>query len=332
MNRNFFIMGLLSCALGADTILASSPEVHKARQYGADGKVTLRVVDVNASPVNEANVSAGFYNPHKRGQVAVGKTDTNGCFIAAGIPVEDMRYIITKDGYYKTEGAYVFYQPSVETPVSGGRWLPWNPTHPVILKECRKPIAMYARSVNAPIPLRDAAVGFDLEVGDWVVPHGRGKEADIFFTYSATIKDLWNFSNQLVIACSNEMNGLYRADKDLWSDFHSTYEAGSKEYQPKLVFTLAITTEKLLTDSRLKESAYLVFRIRTVLDDKGNIVSARYGKIYGPIEYGESDSGSGGRVRFTYYLNPTPNDRSVEFDPERNLFTDLKSSEEVWKP
>lgn len=118
------------------------------------------------------------------------------------------------------------------------------------------------------------------------VPHGRGKEADIFFTYSATIKDLWNFSNQLVIACSNEMNGLYRADKDLWSDFHSTYEAGSKGYQPKLVFTLAITTEKLLADSRLKESAYLVFRIRTVLDDMGNIVSARYGKSMARLNTG----------------------------------------------
>ena len=75
-----------------------------------------------------------------------------------------------------------------------------------------------------------------------------------------------------------------------------------------------------------------MFRIRTVLDDMGNIVSARYGKIYGPIEYGESDTNPGGKVRFTYYLNPTPNDRNVEFDPERNLFTDLKSSEEVWKP
>lgn len=75
-----------------------------------------------------------------------------------------------------------------------------------------------------------------------------------------------------------------------------------------------------------------MFRVRTVLDDEGNIVSARYGKIYGPIEYGESDSGSGGKIRFTYYLNPTPNDRNVEFDPEQNLFTDLKISEEVRSP
>lgn len=31
-------------------------------------------------------------------------------------------------------------------------------------------------------------------------------------------------------------------------------------------------------------------------------------------------------------LNPTPNDRNVEFDPKRNLFTDLKPVERVTDP
>jgi len=60
--------------------------------------------------------------------------------------------------------------------------------------------------------------------------------------------------------------------------------------------------------------------MRTVLDEKGNIISASYGKIYGPIEYGELDNDRGG-VRFIYYLNPTDSDRNIEFDPSRNLVT-----------
>jgi hypothetical protein len=44
-----------------------------------------------------------------------------------------------------------------------------------------------------------------------------------------------------------------------------------------------------------------------VLDENGNIKSALYGKIYGGFE------------NFQYYLNPTPNDRNVEFDPDHNL-------------
>ena len=69
---------------------------------------------------------------------------------------------------------------------------------------------------------------------------------------------------------------------------------------------------------QLGESDYLMFRVRTVLDNEGNITSARYGKIYGPVEYGEEERGGGG-VRFIYYLNPTANDRNLEFDPSRNL-------------
>ena len=37
-------------------------------------------------------------------------------------------------------------------------------------------------------------------------------------------------------------------------------------------------------------------------------------------------------LRFTYYLNPTPNDRNMEFDPKRNLFQNLKSTEQVNMP
>ncbi|MDR0993898.1 MAG: hypothetical protein LBN38_04950, partial [Verrucomicrobiota bacterium] len=57
-----------------------------------------------------------------------------------------------------------------------------------------------------------------------------------------------------------------------------------------------------------------------ILDQDGNISSARYAKIYGPIEYGDDEKG-GGIVRFTYFFNPTPNDRNMEFDRNHNLMT-----------
>ena len=37
-------------------------------------------------------------------------------------------------------------------------------------------------------------------------------------------------------------------------------------------------------------------------------------------------------MSFTYYLNPAPNDRNVEFDPKQNLFTNLKRTEQVTAP
>ncbi|MCW5550774.1 MAG: hypothetical protein KIS67_01275 [Verrucomicrobiae bacterium] len=54
------------------------------------------------------------------------------------------------------------------------------------------------------------------------------------------------------------------------------------------------------------------FRANTVLDENGNVKSALYGKIYGDF------------MQFRYYLNPTPNDRNVEFVPKRNLLKELR--------
>ena len=55
-----------------------------------------------------------------------------------------------------------------------------------------------------------------------------------------------------------------------------------------------------------EDDEYLVFRTRVVKDEKGNIVSANYGEIYGAIR----------TVGFfgakAIYFNPTPNDTNLE--------------------
>lgn len=334
MNRfSALTVVLLSCWLYAGKLFAASPDVEKARQHGAQGQVTIRVADSNGKPVEKAQLSMAFYPSDSYADVVVSEvqTDTNGLYCAEGKTVGDVTYTITKENFYKTRSKYLFYRRG-EDCVQGGRWQPWNPTNTVVLKEHRKPIAMYAKNVEVSIPVKGAPVGIDLEIGDWVVPHGKGKEADLFLTYTARVQDAWNFSNQLTIACSNNMNGLYRNANDTESDFRSTYEANFVGYQPQVVLSFATTRERTLTDQRLGNSEYLVFRVRAVLDDKGNIIGARYGKIYGPIGYGDSDNNQGGRVSFTYYLNPTPNDRNLEFDPKRNLFTDLPAGERVHEP
>jgi hypothetical protein len=62
------------------------------------------------------------------------------------------------------------------------------------------------------------------------------------------------------------------------------------------------------------------FRVRTVPDQNGNVKSALYGKIYGDF------------MQFSYYLNPTPSDRNIEFDPKRNLMKTLTPLEAVTEP
>jgi hypothetical protein len=61
-------------------------------------------------------------------------------------------------------------------------------------------------------------------------------------------------------------------------------------------------------------------RIRSKRDEDGNVILGYYGKIYG--EFPE----------VTYYLNPTPNDRNVEFDMKNNLLRNLKNEERPRAP
>jgi hypothetical protein len=83
--------------------------------------------------------------------------------------------------------------------------------------------------------------------------------------------------------------------------------------------------------SDTKEGIGYVFRVRSVTNEMGIVTNAYFGKFSSDIEYGGA-SAKGSYLKFTYYLNPTPNDRNLEFDPKRNLFTDLKPTEQVTSP
>lgn len=321
MSRIFIVaVTLLACricAIGGQDKLA---EVERARQYGAKGRVVIRVVDTTGKPVEMAKYSVALFpsDSYAEADVREGRADTNGCFAIEGVTVADMAYVITKDGHYRTEGKYWFYRQG-ENCVQGGCWQPWGLTNTIVLKERRNPIPMLAKRVEVSIPARDVPYGFDLEVGDWVVPHGKGMHADLTMSYSSHIVDMLTFSNQLVISCGNQANGLRRASKEMWSSFISAYEAPTAGYQKQVVLSVDRNRNMVIKHEEIDGDNYLIFRVRTSVDDKGSAVTARYGKIYGPIEYGDDDTNQG-VVRFTYYFNPIENDRNLEYDPARNLF------------
>ena len=63
----------------------------------------------------------------------------------------------------------------------------------------------------------------------------------------------------------------------------------------------------------------------------GKIVSCLYGKIYG--DFDPAAAGEPIRVaRFLYYLNPTPNDRNLEWDRKTNLNTAERYDLEMLQP
>jgi len=58
-----------------------------------------------------------------------------------------------------------------------------------------------------------------------------------------------------------------------------------------------------------------------------NEISAHYAKFITDVQIDIR-----GRIKFTSYFNPTPNDTNLEFDLKKNLFKNLKDSEKPFLP
>ena len=281
---------------------------------GGKAKISFRILDDEQRPVEKARVQAGFYyDPRKQG-IITGETDTNGLCAIEGITHMDMWYSMEKSGYYETEGRCLFGQ--VEPPVINNCWQPWNPTNTVVLKPIKHPVPMYVKSVRTEIPVENKPVGFDLEKGDWVAPHGNGIHGDILFKLYRDLKSWQDYRSSLTIAFPNKGDGI--------QNIYVTHEGGPKLAMPYSASQDGYTTNLFFEESNgnyqeEREDQNYVFRVRTVLDENGKVVSALYGKIHGNILFDVRGSETASLL-FTYYLNPTSNDRNIEFDPEKNLF------------
>jgi hypothetical protein len=186
---------------------------------------------------------------------------------------------------------------------------------------------MYAKSVNLGMPIFEKPIGFDLMVGDWAAPYGKGMSADIIFTGHFDKSAAGESDYSLTVGFPNPGDGIQEFDAPAFvqeaghgmSGLKSPHEAPTDGYQPEWVQTDNRASGKPAKTNQDLHHNYS-FRIHTVMDSNGNIVSAHYGKIYGDF------------MQFRYYLNPTPNDRNIEFDPKQNLLGGLQSFEQVSAP
>ena len=278
-------------------------------------KVTLKVVDDDGQPVTSAKAGVGYYT--NRVSVSInGLTDTNGIFTASHSSYGgELGFAAEKAGYYTTRIPYLLGFDYNATK--------WNPVQTLVLKKIEKPIPMYAKGLNAQPPENGKPVGYDLMIGDWVGPYGKGINTDIIFTREYNKKSLQDYDYKLTVSFPKAEDGIQEFPvqyKNMeGSALRSSHEAPTNGYQSQIVkLNVSHPGQKLVFD--YDENRVYLFRVRTAVDDRGNIVSTHYGKIYGDF------------MQFKYYLNPTPNDRKIEFDPKQNLIKGLKSGEGINEP
>lgn len=281
--------------------------------------LTIRAEDDAGQVISNGGASIWAQETGPNAKV-VGTTDGNGTMTAEMPSYGYLYYSVGGTGLYSSWGRYDFERGAMGKDTSQwaeSKWSPWNPTVRVVLKKKGEAIPMHAKRIYLAPPVLDGTpVGFDLTAGDWTAPHGKGKTTDIFFSATGSIEEsslnlTWSFPNK------GDGIRVYPYEGGARSELRSPTQAPDDGYISTITVDAEGRPKEQIGESR---PLSFVFRVRTVLDDAGKVVSAHYGKIY-PEAY-----------NVIYYFNPRANSRALEYDPKRNLLKDVKSYERINEP
>lgn len=310
-------------------------------QDRSDLKLNIVTKDEKSKPLEDVKIETNVFEKWQPGEgfgndiykYVTFKTDSTGLAVfEASTSRCDLVFTAYKEGYYSTDAVFN------SSNKSAGRWQPWNSTLELKLKPKLNPIPLIAKKVvkgvagYVPLPAFGKPVGYDLEVGDWTVPYGSGTKPDIFFQLDGQRTDLSVlFEVSLRVTFNNPRDGFVVQKRDT-SGLRVPYLAPQDGYREELFKKKALVAgdPRVLkgrpkrVDDNVNENYFL--RLRTVVDENGNITSANYAKIYGGFKWTES-----GSIQFQYYFNPVLNDRNLEFDPARNILH-LSKNEQVQEP
>lgn len=293
-------------------------------------RATVRVTDEQGRRVQGAEVTFTFFNPRTRQGVPVmGLTDSNGEFSGEGFSDPKIGGQIQMNGYYPSGFPFEPFRD-----IEDNRWLPWNPLYETTLRKIGEPVALCAKIVQSDVPLLDQECGYDLEKGDWVVPHGKGVTADLIFKVAKDYTDRFNFKVKASVTFSHPADGLVRMAAPAYARYsHFRWERFAPETGYEALHAISYINydpnsgkmpERTFRTQNDRLEGYFL-RVRTI-EKNGRIVSANYGKIVGDIRIDPRETKTC-LVTFTYTFNPTANDRNQEWNTQKNLLEGLRRNE-----
>ena len=326
----------------------------------ASERLYVNVVDDEGCPVTNAIVRVGFSTSHvvfggghggsRSSGHAEGRTDNDGnAVVKFNCNTSDIGWGVEADGFYRSEIRREYFKgENVLIPPAFGYWkLSEHEKHGKIVlyrKKNPQPMYAYTREKVVKSPILNGRYGFDLQLYDWLPPHGNGKVADFyyvrerpdetnstkkvrydksgFFQFKKGEPGFPNLGDVVGRIEFDEKCGAYIGKKTGCENFPAVYEANLKnEYLSSFQIAIANCDEFgvwLYESPIVRADEYMVIRSRVKCDEKGNIVSANYSKILG--SFGLAYSVGADEVVF----NPRPNDTNLEFDPEQNLYKGKK--------
>jgi len=316
MSFIFFLMVSLTWAM----IVIATPRVN----------LEVRVVDERREAVENAQVIVS-YPGRISGQEELFRklSDEEGRASFSGSSFLKLRVKVEKEGYYNSHQEVTTFKRVDRKNVYSDQAVT------LVLREVRNPTAMYAcREAKADVPELNKPIGYDLVKGDWVVPYGEGKVTDLLFNITGKWISFDNHDSYLHVTFPNPGDGISSFVADSQSVFKSPYEAPVDGYTPTKSLRKARTSvpvegfQNKFKTTIIDETSYTanyIVRLRTVLDENGKVKEALYGKIYGDFKFDGATLDTRYRsIIFSYYLNPTPNDQNLEYDPKQNLMKGIK--------
>lgn len=322
------------------------PDMPPAQGDYAIIKISPKVTDENGAPIKDAEVHVAVGNPleYKDGyNDFLGRSDEQGFFVVESKIQTNTTIEVKKLGYYSSRLIYISPQNQVlHNLKSGDKIQPWNPTVPIILKKIGKPIPMIVRlglSNSERIyraPRLGEEVGFDMIKADWVRPNGKGEIADLLIRFDSEFPSPESYKTDATIRFSNPDDGLLPITELIGKESELKYPRVAPEngYEVKSLNVRSPIYEAR-SEAKEKQPLGYLFRIRTVRDKvTSKITSAQYGKIVGrpnsqensnPFEFNTVNRNEKRELilepsfTFSSYLNPTPNDRNLEYDQQNNL-------------
>lgn len=287
-----------------------------------DAKLVLRVVDEEGQPVAGAAASVAGVFHEVPGSTAKGMTDTNGLFVATVRCQGSLAASVRKPGYYLTRMPELFLnqgrENSYENALLRGKWLPWGLTNTVVLKRQINPTAMLSGGGSFTLPAYDKPCGFDLERNDWVAPHGRGNRSDLVFFGTHRYGGERDRDAEVRVSFPSKYDGLIPLEIDdrSGSALKTPHQAPLDGYSSNWnIWSRAKPGQPVDRSFTInsRKRAYLL-RFRSEEDGQGRLKRAWHGVILSEIEM-YSIAADKLELRFRYYLNPVPNDRNLESDP-----------------
>ena len=174
-----------------------------------DAIINLRIVDDEGTPVEGVSCKilsmAGYDTPTVL-------SDTNGvCSVQLKNIHSEIMGWFYKHGYYKSNGTFWKLDQTSwnsKLQIYTNMVPPADNLYTIKLKRIIEPAPMPYIQIQKIVPRNDEPIGFDLEIGDWVLPDGMGIKSDLFFSNEMEYESIDNFDSYVTVSFSNALCGI----------------------------------------------------------------------------------------------------------------------------